>query len=129
MKHFGAVIGDGGFEKDPPPLNQFVIPDIPMQDHTSFLSVPGFKKCTLAKVCNSNIDPDKILILLADYFKGLPKSLLNHMLVETLVAASKVPANQLYRVYVTTSSARIQSVRNDALLCTLWDNFDPSKFA
>ena len=106
-----------------------VIPDIPMQPHTQFLAIPSFKRCGYAKVCSSyDVDPDTLMKHLVDQYPGLPDTMLNSILVDTLVAAAKVPADHLYRLYVTMDSARVQSVRADDVHCTLWSEFTPSKF-
>ena len=128
MKYFAALLDEGGFTQEPPPPDEFMIPDIPMGDKTEFIGIPSFKTCPRARIREDSVDPDGLLKRLIAEYPGLPPDMLNKFIVDTLVAAAKVPGDHVYRVNVTRSSAVVQSVSVDGLVCVIWDDLDPSKF-
>ena len=111
-----------------PPSGEPVIPGIPMSSHNNYLSLESYTVCQMARIDNVDIDCDMFLDKLCMEYPGLPRAMLKSIMLDTGVAAHKLPEGVKFRVFVTPDKARVQSVDDDTLAVTLWDNFEPSKF-
>ena len=104
------------------PEGEPVIPCFPC--HTSsFITIPSFKHCVLAKVKQVPQGANNFFDVLAKkiikQYPGIPSDIIEQYIIGTARAASQFPEKTVLRIFVNNNSANVQDIQTEEIFY-LW---------
>jgi hypothetical protein len=128
MRYLVAVFPDQIPPENKCESGEPVIPAFPIGSSNHFISVGSSGISIYASMRELSVDPDEIVKNLIKDYPGIPREYLEDTLTQTMVVAASLNPENIYRIFITETSAVLHNVKDENELIPIWEDRPASKY-